>query len=174
MWYRIDFIKLVFQLLPPILRSRFLTALLGVLIVPLRYLYVKFYLLKEKVDNRLDITGNVQYLEKALNDAFFLKNGQIYIETPEEGCSWMFHFEREVQSPQYLYLYGSGDGMPIYRTGESSLKVNFVVMVPTFLCSDLDKNLDVYGGANISIIRKILNIYKPAGRTFSIELYDYE
>ena len=76
MWYKIDFTKLVIQLLPPMLRSKLLLAVIGAMIAPLRYLYGKFFTLKKNVDNRLNITGNVQYLEKALNDAFYRRTRQ--------------------------------------------------------------------------------------------------
>ena len=72
------------QLLPPILRSKLLVALVNVLVLPLSYVYERFCSVKNTVDGRLTITGNVQYLEKALNDAFYLKDHQIFIETPEE------------------------------------------------------------------------------------------
>lgn len=175
MWYKIDLTKLVVQLLPPILRSKFLISLLCVMIVPLRYLYGKFWSLKEGVDNRLNIAGNVQYLEKALNDAFYLNNHQIYIETPEERERRAFmYLGNELQHAEKMYL--KTEGVPYYfvKKNESSVPVNFIVMVPTFLCTSTNKNEDKYHGKNYKIIASILSIYKPAGRTFSIELYDYE
>lgn len=177
MWYKIDFTKLVTQLLPPILRSRFLLVLLGILTVPLCYLYAKFCDLKRATDDRLTITGNVQYLEKALNDAFYLKSRQIYIETPEEEGVSAFYFASELQEANALYLQSESEsiGFVLHGRGESRVLVNFVVKVPTFLCTSLEtKESDEYHWRYLSIIRNILNIYKPAGRTFSIELYDYE
>ena len=175
MFYKIDLTKLVVQLLPPILRSNFLLSLLCVMIVPLRYLHGKFWSLKESVDNRLNIAGNVQYLEKALNDAFYLNNHQIYIETPEERERRAFmYFGNELQHVEKMYL--KTEGVPYYfvKKNESSVPVNFIVMVPTFLCTSTNKNEDKYHGRNYKIIASILSIYKPAGRTFSIEIYDYE
>lgn len=174
MWYRIDFIKLAMQLLPPILRSRFLMSLICVMIIPLRYVYNRFRTLKDSVDNRLNITGNVQYLEKALNDAFFLGDRQIYIETAEEEKGSVFHFEKERQKAKYFYMAGMGAGVTMQNKDESILQLNFIVKVPTFLCTHLDKSEDKYNGKNLAVIKKILDIYKPAGRTFGIELYDYE
>lgn len=84
MWYKIDFTKLVVQLLPPILRSGFMINLLRIMIIPLRYVYGKFDSLHTNVSVKLNTTCNVMYLEKALNDAFFLKGSQIFISTPEE------------------------------------------------------------------------------------------
>lgn len=162
------------QLLPPILRSRLLLAFLRALAVPLRYLQDVFLTMKRDVDAKLAITANVQYLEKALNDAFYLTNGQIHIDTPEddyipafylkkEGISHIFHTQQE--SLGYLMLFKE----------EPSQRVNFIVRVPTFLCTSTEsKDADRYGWHHYRVIKNILDIYKPAGRTFGIELYDYE
>lgn len=175
MWYRIDFTKLVMQLVPPILRSEVLLALLGVLTVPLRYVYDRFCALKGTVDDRLNITGNVQYLEKALNDTFFLKDCQIYIETPEGEKTPSFYFSKENQRANVFRRTTEGTGFVLRQAGESGIKVNFKVMVPTFLCTSLEsKGDDRYGWQYLTTIKNIIKIYKPAGRTFSIELYDYE
>lgn len=175
MWYKIDFTKLSLQLLPPVLRSKFLTALLGVMTVPLRYVYGRFSTLKTSVDDRLNITGNVQYLEKALNAAFYLREGQIYIETPEERERRCFmYFKGEGQQVQKMWPLSTGIPYYFVQKDESAVPVNFIVKVPTFLCTSADKSEDKYGGRNYKTIKNILSIYKPAGRTFSIELYDYE
>lgn len=175
MWYKIDFTKLVMQLLPPILRSKLLLAILGAMIVPLRYLYGKFFNLKETVDDRLNITGNVQYLEKALNDAFYLKDRQIHIETPEDDRPPSFYFASENQKANIMRKPSEGEGFVLRMNGESGIKVNFNVMVPTFLCTSLtSKDDDKYHWKYLMTIKNIIKIYKPAGRTFSIELYDYE
>ena len=98
------------QLLPPILRSKLLVALANVLVLPLRYVYERFRSVKNTVDDRLAITGNVQYLEKALNDAFYLKDHQIYIETPEEEKVPSFYYASELQEPCNMYLLSEGIG----------------------------------------------------------------
>lgn len=175
MWYKIDFTKLFMQLLPPVLRSRFLSSLLSVMIVPLRYIYTSFGSLKDNADNRLNITGNVQYLEKALNDAFYLKERQIFLETPEEESPAAFYFSSEQQRPNILFLLSEEIGFLMMNKGESVVKMNFIINVPTFLCTSIDsKEADKYQWQYLSIIKNIIKIYKPAGRTFSIELYDYE
>ncbi|MBQ7552935.1 MAG: hypothetical protein IJT46_01060 [Bacteroidaceae bacterium] len=175
MWYKIDLTKLVVQLLPPILRSKLLVSLLSVVIVPLRYLYEKFCMLKDSANSRLQITGNVVCLEKALNDAFYLNERQIYIETPEEEPPAVFYFSSELQRPNVLFLLSEERGFLLMNKGESVVKLNFIIKVPTFLCTSIDsKEEDKYHWKYLNIIKNIINIYKPAGRTFSIELYDYE
>ena len=178
MWYKIDITKLVLQLLPPILRSRFLSALANVMTVPLRHLYSQFCSLKKDAEAQLNITGNVQYLEKALNDVFFLHDQQIYIITPEEKEEEnvrAFHFISERQLPNHIFMEQEGQGFSLQTHAENSGFANFIVMVPTFLCtSTMAREDDRYQWEHLWKIKNILKTYKPAGRTFGIELYDYE
>ena len=84
MWYDLDIEKFGRQLLPPVLRSGVLTALVRVLLMPIRLVYDEFMALKASTDTVLSTTGTVIKLEKILNDTFFLRNREIYIETPNE------------------------------------------------------------------------------------------
>ena len=78
MWYKIDLTRLVVQLLPPILRGKLLVALLKVLIGPLAYIYDRLLEHRDKVLGRLNVSANVIYLAKMLNEAFFLNDSQIH------------------------------------------------------------------------------------------------
>lgn len=175
MWYRIDLKLLARQLLPPILRSRLLTGLTDALLVPLCRLYESFMELKGLIDKRLNITCNVQYLEKALNDAFYLKDRQIYIVTPDEERDESFYFRLEGQSTPVFRKVAEGSGHIMRKKEMNGIKVNFMIMVPSFLCTSLTSRVeDKYHWEYLNDIKNIVNIYKPAGRTFSIELYDYD
>lgn len=176
MWYKIDFTKLAVYLLPPLLRSLFLVALIKVMIVPLRYIYTRFCELKESTADRLNITGNVQYLEKTLNDAFCLTDNQIHIETPgEEIYRSVFYLRREEQPAAYIHTLTERTGHTLRYNGEYTSTINFIVRIPTFLCTSTEnKEQDKYGWKNYQTILNLLGNYKPAGRMFDIELYDYE
>ena len=175
MWYKIDFYRLVLQLLPPLLRSRFLASLLHVLTLPIRSVYVDFRSLKEMVDNRLAITGHVICLEKVLNDAFFLKDGQIYLEGQEYGLESVCYYIAEDVPTLTLHSLTEGIGHPLYYQGEPQVGLNIAIKVPTFLCTSTESQVeDLYGWQHLRTIRNIMNTYKPAGRTYSIELYNYE
>ncbi|MDO5460341.1 MAG: hypothetical protein Q4F44_01705 [Bacteroidales bacterium] len=173
MWYRIDFTRFVQQLLPPILRSKVMMALFRVFITPLRYLYDKFLAYRDNVSSRLNITANVQYIQKALNDAFYLTDNQIYIETPEDERTPSFYFQNEGQPAIYFYMAGS---KPFYLRSPDDVPQSetYIIFIPTFLCTSLDTTEDKYKGENLQIIYNILNNYKPAGRMYCIEIYDYE
>ncbi len=172
MWYRVDLLRFAVQLVPPILRGGFLIALLKALVTPIRYLYDRFTTYRDEVAGRLDITAAVQYIEKALNDAFYLENGQIYIETVDPDGSQYWHLAAE-ELPVYMNEQG-GTATLLRQEGEVGYEDNFIVWVPTFLCTSLDPAADKYGGEHLSTIQALLDYYRPAGRTYHIALYDYE
>ena len=173
MWYRIDMFKLAVQLLPPVLRCGLLIALLKALVTSVRYVYDKFMEYRASVSGRLDITAGVQYMEKALNDAFYLENRRIDIETLEADNTMYWYLEAEGQPETYMYGKG-GNAVLLKKNGEVSNKDSFVVRVPSFLCTSLDASEDKYGGKYLREIRALIDYYKPAGRTYCIEIYDYE
>ena len=102
MWYKIDLTKFVVQLLPPILRSKFLVALLKVLVLPLSFVYDKLMGHRENVFDKLETSANVIYLEKVLNETFFLSDRQIYITSLEEDFSNYWHFKSENAPSKFL------------------------------------------------------------------------
>lgn len=174
MWYRVDYIKFIVYLLPPILRSNLLVAFIGVLILPLCEIYKRFLLLKTSIDAKLNGTGNVICLERVLNDTFFLRDRQIRIETPEEKEPTLYYL-REEETPIAFCAQDEGQGVILTYKGENISRNNILIKIPTFLCTSLESEQgDKYGWRHLRIIKILLNAYKPAGRTSSIELYDYE
>lgn len=171
MWYKLDIIKLGFQLLPPILRSKVLVALLKAMLRGIRDLYNRFYSYRSLVLNRLNITAGVQYIEKVLNDAFFLSEHQIYIVSADQRVQTALRFKSEGLAP--VYVNGSS---PLYVRAYDDVpkEASFVVYVPLFLCTSTNASEDKYGGQNLTTILNLLNHYKPAGRSFRIEIYEYE
>lgn len=165
--------KLAVRLLPPVLRGGLTVALVKVVTLPLRYLYDQLTERRKNADRRLLTTANVASMENALNDAFYLTEGQIRIESTEADESVYWHRRGETQHALYMHQK-TGEGMTLKRKGESSYRDSFVVMVPTFLCTSEKADEDKYGGKNLREIKNLLSYYKPAGRTYRIELYDYE
>lgn len=166
-------VKMAVQLLPPVMRGGLTVALLKVLTLPVRYIYEQLTARRKNADRRLNMTANVMYIEKALNEAFYLKERQIWIESTEAEDVVFWHRRDELQKDCYMYRR-TERGVMLKRRGESSYKDSFVVWVPTFLCTSENTEEDKYGGRNLREIRNLLSYYKPAGRTYRIELYDYE
>lgn len=171
--YRVDFIRFALQLLPPILRGGVLMALLKVMVLPVRHVYDAFVAYRERTNSRLYMTGNVIFLQKVLNDEFRLSDNQIFIETPEVVAATVMFLKCEGQEPWYVGL-DYGKALLLSFPDEMPMRENFVLHVPTFLCSSLNEGEDEYGGVNLRRIKKLLDYYKPAGRWYRIELYDYE
>lgn len=172
MWWEIDFTRFMRQLIPPVLRGKVMMALCRVLAEPICYVGRLLKTYRKGVDARLDITANVQSIERALNDAFFLTDNQIYIETEEDKGDSAFYYQGEGE-PNYFYRTG---GRPFYLKERDEVvnRETFVIYIPTFLATSTDANEDEYKGANLQVVYDKLNFYKPAGRAYRIELYDYE
>ena len=166
-------VRLAVQLLPPVMRGGLTVALLKVLTLPVRYIYEQLTERRKAADRRLGTTANVMYMEKALNDAFYLKERQIRIESTEAEDTLFWHRCEERQKDNYMYRRAE-KGVMLKRRGECSYRESFVVWVPTFLCTSENAEEDKYGGRNLREIRNLLSYYKSAGRTYRIELYDYE
>ena len=173
-WAKVDFSRMALQLLPPLLRSPLLVALLKAMLAPVHYLYGLFAALKESTGRRLGITGNVISLEAALNEAVHL-DGLIYIVSADDAERSYFYYAREGNTPQLLYRQAEGVVYTMGQEGEALQSPSFTVMVPTIVCTSLDSaEADVYGWQHLQEIRTILNTYKPAGVTYGITLYTYE
>lgn len=173
MWLKTDFVRFAIHLLPTMLRGEVLMALVYSLILPFRSMYDRFSSHRKTTFSRLNTTANVQYIEKALCSAFFLTDSQIYIENSPGHSGIFLHFHNENQSA--VYLSKTGDrSIFLKKPDEVSYEDNFIVYVPSFLCTSLNANIDKYNGQHLQTIRLILDRYKPAGRMYRIELYDYE
>ena len=173
MWWKTDLLKLSVELLPPMLRGGLTVALLRVLMLPVRHIYAKLQARRKNANQRIGTTANVVSMEKALNDAFFLTDGQIMIESGDADDRVFWHMKADGQEPATLWMK-TEKGTVLKKRGEASYKDSFTVWVPTFLCTSTDSTEDRYGGRNLRDIKILLNYYKPAGRTYRIELYDYE
>ena len=169
MWYDVDSTRWAVQLLPPILRSRVLVALLRILIIPLAYVHRLFTEYRKKVADRLDITASVQDIERALNRRFFLRNRQIYIESESDDRHPCLYFQAEGKPPTFL-----NPRMTLWMDGEVPSKPNFTIFVPSFLVSSLNSEEDRHKGRHLAEIIRIVELYKPAGRRYHINIYEYE
>lgn len=169
MWYDVDFTRWAVQLLPPILRSRVLVALLRIIIIPLAYLHRLFTDYRKMVADRLDVTASVQDIERALNRRFFLRNRQIYIESESDDRHPCLYFQAEGKPPTFL-----NPRMTLWMGGEVPSKPNFTIFVPSFLVSSLNSEEDRHHGRHLAEIIRIVERYKPAGRRYAITIYEYE
>ena len=147
-------------MLHPALRKKKIFALISVFLLPLIFIYNSFKKYRKQLIDK-NINGQVIYIEKALNDRFFLKKREIFITDIEDSVTYL-HKRTEGQIPVYIYKR-SEKGKTVFKyRDEGSYEGNFIVHIPSFL-----KEYE-------TDIRNQVNYYKPAGRSFKIEIYDYE
>ncbi len=169
MWYNVDLNRWAVQLLPPILRSRVLVALLKIILIPLVQLHAQFMLYRAAIAGRLNVTASVQDIERVLNATFFLHNRQIYIEDVNDEQRTFLYFVREQMPAVFI-----NPSLTVWYPDEVPDKPNFIVYIPGFLCSSLNPAEDKYKGQFLTTIINLIEYYKPAGRRYAIKLYDYE
>lgn len=166
MWYDIDIFKLGEHLLPPVLRRHRLFALLCVLLLPLRLVASAFKAYRKVCFDKLTVNGRIIYMEKILNDRFFLKHREIYIDDLAEDD--LILVKRTEAGYPTVYVgkrLETGFG-PVYlrKRSEGRLGGDYTVYVPSFL------NKPQY----MTAIKNLLDYYRPAGRNYKIKIYEYE
>jgi len=116
--YRVDFERLVWLLLPALLRRPRQVAWLRALTAPVRTLYNQFVAYEAQTRRELSYNSQVLLFELYLNDKFDPGRRRIYIENAdtalqpvyltfldEEQENPMVHFKGENMPWLYLYLY---------------------------------------------------------------------
>lgn len=162
MWYNVDVYKLGLQLLPLLLRKRVLFAFLCALLSPFHLLAELFKTFRSSSLKRLNVNGQVIYIEKALNETFDLKNGEIYLSDTDNlmGSGSMLY-----PQPEQSVVIFSGDESEILYIpsgGDGKANGDYIVNVPSFLETELES------------IKTIVEYNKPAGRSYVIKVYEYE
>lgn len=173
MLFDFDPYVLVRQLCPPVLRSDLLQGFIRSLSAPVRVLCVMLRSFRGDIKESMTTTSHVIVLEGALNDAFGFQDRQIYLTT--------------MMDLGEVYLYSSGEGKVVYMHTREELKplmmlmrdgvppgASFTVHVPSFLATSTDYEEDDYKGVNLLKIMNIVDAHKPVGKSYSIEIYDYE
>lgn len=159
MWYKIDINKFGVMLLPPVLRKSRMYAFLKVLLCWFGKLQNEFNEYREDARKRLGLNGQVIYIEKALNDYFGFESKEIYI-TDISSIQRTFYVPNDEDT---AYIYDRDSLKVAYLSnGSENAQLKFIVNVPSSLEDRIED------------IRNIIDYNKPAGRTYTINFYDYE
>ena len=162
MWYKIDIIKYGLLLLPPFLRKQRLFAFLNVLLLPFQELMSRLDNYRKECDDRLNINGQVIYIEKALNDYFLLSYKDIYItEKSLDDIAPVIYLFNDAE-PAVYFFDDDSQNVTYLTEGDVNTSMEFIVNVPSYLESQLDE------------IRNLVEFYKPAGRSYKLNIYPYE
>lgn len=153
-WYQFDIMKFAEEMTPPLLRNSVLMAFIRALLRPLVRLVREFQDLRAQSNKALLPSGQVRAIEGAIIDKYHLHSGDVYITEPENKTLYLY-YEREgagaLELPQTLY-YGD----------ENPNKTDFTIHLPD--------HLEKYDGD----ITRLIELYRPAGRKYTINYYTYE
>ena len=162
MWYNVDILKLGAFLIPPFLRKKKLIAFFGVFLEPFIGLAKKFKAFRKASNQKLNVNGQVIYIEKRLCDEFELEYPYIYITDSDETRANIADMYADQTLSMAMYPLDSDAKLYLESGNESDREQDYIVHVPSFLSDKLSE------------IRTIVEYHRPAGRKFEIKVYDYE
>jgi hypothetical protein len=134
--YRVDFARLVWLLLPALLRRPRQVAWLTWLTGPVRRLYARFVAYEAYVRRELSYNSQVLLFELALNDKFDPGLRRIYITNSGTELQPVYlNFVAEQQPNPDLYFQAENHQPPVYlyRWIEFASQVDFIVHAPAIL-----------------------------------------
>ena len=162
MWYNVDIYKLGAYLIPPFLRKKRMYAFLCVFLYPFYWLCKMFKDYRKSSLQKLNVNGQVAYIEKRLCDEFELEYRDIYITDSDALKPNVADMYRNPSVTMVIYPESSEEKLYLESGDESIKSEDYIVNVPSFLADHLET------------IKTIVEYNKPAGRTYKINLYDYE
>lgn len=152
MWYKIDFYKLVFNFLMIGLRKPIHAVYYYSFIKPLVSLHSTWNVFRTANLYKIEHTGQVCYMRKALNDAFDVDARRIYIDgTGGDAMKTFIYTPGEAQT-KYLGKLWLRNSLEFADTG-----ADFLVYVPATIAQSLNFEL-----------RAIIDFYKVASKRYLI------
>ncbi|MBT1702967.1 hypothetical protein [Chryseosolibacter indicus] len=159
--YIINYSKFVTERIPMEFRFDDVIAYVNVLVSPLVSLYNNLLPFRDQVTYKLNITSQVCFLEKMLNDRYDVVERRIYIRDGNEYLPTFIFRKAELQ-PLFVYTKGeaSKPRVNIYRKGEvGQFTYDFVVCVPASV------------PYNEREMRALISYYKLASKFFTITTF---
>ena len=155
-YFKIDFDKLAVFLLPTFLQIKEVFVFLQVLFSPVKWLYDQFMQFREANIYHINITPQVCYMDKALNDRFDKEQRRIYI-SPGIIYDETFIFLDDEQLDEYIYQDNENKDLYIFTRFEVGPEsADFIVNVPN--------ELQPYE----TDLRAITETYKLASKIYNI------
>lgn len=158
MWYKLDINRFGHQMLPPILRSPVLSAILSVLLLPLVDMYSRWVAFRAQQQLFLEGNGQALAMRMALVKRYRLREDDVAIVDAQERDVYLYRVHED-----YLPTYLNAErGAYLHQLSQGRLEPDYTVLLPDFLeLQDRD-------------IRDLLERYRPAGRRYDIKYYSYE
>ncbi|WP_165026839.1 hypothetical protein [Dysgonomonas sp. ZJ279] len=155
-YFSVNYQKLVVLLTPTFLRSPLILAFLSALVAPIDYLYSSFMRFRDANLYHLDITPQVCFMEKVLNDRFDRSERRIFISDGER-FDQMYLYTQSEALDEYIYLPSEGYVTYLFTSAETGAEtVDFIVSVPQSL------------QFNAPEMSAVIDLYKLASKTYKI------
>lgn len=139
-----------------------LQAWLYTLLFPLESLYAAFVVFVIETNYKTAITGQVVYLEKALNDKFDAVLAGIYI-SDGDPLNEVYLYDQAASPDSPPNIYDQGDVDPdedfVYDHSTYEERFDFIVNVPSYVMF------------TTHIMKALIDYYKPAGKRYQIVIY---
>lgn len=152
MWYKIDFYKLVFNFFMVGLRKPIDVSLFYSFVNPLVSLHSTWRTLRLSNLYKLEHTGQVCYMRKALNDSFDVDLRRIYIDGTGGDALKTYIYTPGEQQTKYLGKLWLRNSLEFKDNG-----ADFLVYVPTTIAQSLNFEL-----------RALIDFYKVASKRYLI------
>lgn len=183
MKYNTNITRLAISLMPSTLRQPVATRLAMALVTPLHHAMQQLKDIRTSAQNSIMPNSSILLLEDMLNRRFHFTDRQIRITThegdPNAGLHLWYHKDEVGAAPVVMY-YDEEDeedekAQPVYliHTDEQSVMHTVIVSIPSFLVSSTDTT-DTAERATLRIINETMKTYKPAGKAYLINIYDYD
>lgn len=155
--FTVNWDKLSTWLMPDDLIMPGIMAWAKALVTPVVDLYGQFMIFKDYTTYWLNITPQVCFMEKALNDKYDFSQRRIFIKDGDEKLPVVFYLKDE-NKPLVIYKKGEGPPLVLYTKSETAqFTSDFVVVVPGSLVFNTNEM--------IAFINSIPNL---ASKTFKI------
>jgi hypothetical protein len=157
--YNVNWVKLVKMLTPIVLRQNPLTCFIKAFTHPFIILHNDFISYSNRVNYHLQITPQVCYLEKALNDKYDLVHRRIFITDAPEYLPIIL-FRKSENKKLLIKRKTEGNPQVLYTKPETALfGVDFIVNIPVGIVFDANE------------LKAFLQVYKLATKTFKIKIF---
>lgn len=169
--YKVNIPSLARQLLPPILRSPQMMAIVDAMVSGVKRVQALFYEMRSEHIDALRSNAHVIVLEHALNKSVRLKENPIYLTTEEPPKTILYL--KDESKPLTLGLITEDITQYVRNKGEL-VQPSIAMHVPNTIATSVNPNEDKYGGRYLSILSNIMSRYTPISRNYTINIYDYE
>ncbi|RXK57578.1 hypothetical protein ESA94_20480 [Lacibacter luteus] len=155
--YNVDFKKLGLQTMYEHWRKAKHNGWIKAVLQPLVTLYSLFVIYRNTQRYKLQITPQVCFLEKALNDKYDVELRRIYIDEPPEKQAIPLYRKTEAKK-QVLYRKSEATELVLYRKNETSVfSVDFLIVIPVSIAIDMPE------------LRAYVDSYKLVTKTYTVQ-----